>query len=156
MTIRKQVMKMKMEIRELKIIVKSMQKEIKSMQKEIKNLKNPRCPICGSIKIIKRGLRYNQNGKSQKYTCKNCDYRFSNSNVINFRMKHNAKKIEKALQLRKQGKTLSEIAKEIKGVSRQTIHRWLHNFQEPEKEITIQKEQSNQFGKYKREFKIKI
>lgn len=148
-TIKTKIKKLQTQVRELKIV-------IKSMQKDIKNLKNPRCPICGSIKITKRGLRYNQNGKSQKYTCKNCDYRFSNSNVINFRMKHNAKEIEKALQLRKQGKTLSEIAKEIKGVSRQTIHRWLQTFQKPKKEITIQKEQSNQFGKYTREFKIKI
>jgi len=40
----------------------------------------PSCPLCGSKKLWKDGLRYTHNGHTQRYFCRNCGYRFSVSN----------------------------------------------------------------------------
>ena len=37
----------------------------------------PSCPLCGSKKLWKDGLRYTHNGHTQRYFCRNCGYRFS-------------------------------------------------------------------------------
>lgn len=40
------------------------------------------CPECGSERLYKDGLRYRANGKPvQRWLCRNCGYRFSESNV---------------------------------------------------------------------------
>jgi len=40
-----------------------------------------KCPECGSLKNWKDGLRYTKNGDVQRWLCRNCGYRFSESNV---------------------------------------------------------------------------
>ena len=42
---------------------------------------NPKCPQCGANLAYKDGIRYTRNGEIQRYSCRNCGYRFSeNSN----------------------------------------------------------------------------
>jgi len=40
-----------------------------------------RCPECGSSLLYKDGLRYTTEGQVQRYLCRTCSYRFSESNV---------------------------------------------------------------------------
>jgi len=37
---------------------------------------NIKCPQCGPQRIYKAGLRYTINGKTQRYLCRDCHYRF--------------------------------------------------------------------------------
>jgi integrase len=39
------------------------------------------CPQCGSNKLYKDGMRYTSNGSVQRWLCRSCGYRFSESNV---------------------------------------------------------------------------
>ncbi|MEM3618511.1 MAG: tyrosine-type recombinase/integrase [Candidatus Bathyarchaeia archaeon] len=41
----------------------------------------PTCPLCGSKRIYKDGLRYTANGPVQRFLCRFCGYRFSESKV---------------------------------------------------------------------------
>ena len=41
----------------------------------------PACPQCGSRKVWKDGLRYTSNGAIQRYLCRSCGYRFSESST---------------------------------------------------------------------------
>jgi transposase-like protein len=142
--------------KDLMPIVRKLRELNKKIEKLEEKIKTPACLYCGSIEVIRRGWRYNQNKKVQKYQCKNCKKKFSFSD--NFpHMKNNADEILKALELRKEGKTLSQIAGELGNkVTRQTINLWLHKYQPPTEETTIKKMQKNQFGEFEREFKIKI
>jgi len=48
----------------------------------------PRCPQCGSKRLYKDGLRYLRDGSTvQRWLCRNCGYRFSDSNQKNNRNK---------------------------------------------------------------------
>lgn len=40
-----------------------------------------RCPECGSAKVWKDGVRYTRHGEVQRWLCRNCSYRFSESTV---------------------------------------------------------------------------
>ena len=71
-------------------------------------------------------------------------------------MREDSDRIEKALDLRKKGYTLSQIADELGGITRQSVHRWIHKFQEPIEEKTIKRKMKNQYGTYERTFKIKV
>lgn len=142
--------KVKKEVTELK-------ETIKKLQRDVVKFQNPKCPNCESREVIKRGKRYNKTNKIvQKYQCQNCNYKFSQYDLLDYRMRNKREDIERALELRKQGKTLAQISNEIGGVTRQTIHRWLQKFQPPTEEKTAIVETKNQYGKYKREFKIKV
>lgn len=63
------------------------------------NYKNLSCPNCNSKNIIKRGFRKTQNrGKLQRYSCKSCNYRFTENNGF-FRMRNSPQKITLCLDL---------------------------------------------------------
>ena len=123
--------------------------------KEKTKLKNPPCPKCKSKNTIKRGLRYNlERGYTQKYGCKNCGYKFINK-TMEYRMRVSETKLKKAFELFNQGYSYSQIANKIKGVSRQTIGKWLKKFKIPKKDRVFEREMKNQFGTYTRKFNIK-
>jgi len=89
-----------------------------------------KCLKCGinfdKCKPTKRGWRYNKKGRIQKYCCSRCDYKFVKAGIA-YRMRQPRWKILKAIELRDKGLSLAQIAKEIGGVSRQTILKWLQN-----------------------------
>ena len=145
--------------------IDEIRKEINRLSQEIKEAnakrKNevrfsyPKCPKCKSSNTIKRGKRKNlERGDTQRYGCKDCDYKFI-PKTKEFRMRVSETKLNRAFELRHEGYSYSQIAKKIKGVSRQTIGRWLKKYKIPLKEREVIIEQKNQFGKYKRRFKIK-
>jgi len=87
------------------------------------------CPFCLSRKLVKRGFRYNKNGRVQRYKCIKCNKRFSNKNY--FAMKTPDYIIEYFLHIfaSKKFKSTREIAKIIftkfnYKVSFQTISLW--------------------------------
>jgi predicted RNA-binding Zn-ribbon protein involved in translation (DUF1610 family) len=41
------------------------------------------CPECGSSKIYKDGLRYTSNGEVQRFLCRDCGFRFSDTTALN-------------------------------------------------------------------------
>jgi DNA-directed RNA polymerase subunit M/transcription elongation factor TFIIS len=43
----------------------------------------PKCPECGSERVWKAGLRYTNQGKVQRFECRDCGYRFSESSHMN-------------------------------------------------------------------------
>jgi len=156
----KKVLKLKKIIKILKKQnkkINDLNKIIKEMSIDLTKMKNPRCSDCGSWNVIKRGFRPTiDRGKIQKYHCKDCNWKFTHK-TIDYRMRHNRGTINRILQLRKQGKTYSQIADEIGDVmSRQSVMRIINKLQKPEKDIIIKRKQHNQYGEYEREFKIKI
>ena len=52
------------------------------MQEETKEPSGLKCPQYSSTKVCRDGMRYLTNRKAvQRWLCKNCGYRFSNSNI---------------------------------------------------------------------------
>jgi transposase-like protein len=149
-----------------KIIVKDVIDKLNEIVKEVNRLQNikiktkpiiinPSCPKCKSKNTIKRGKRYNlERGYTQKYGCKNCNYKFTPKNM-EYRMRVSETKIKKAIELFNQGYSYSQIAKKIKGVSRQTVGRWLNKYKVPKKDRVFEREIKNQYGTYTRKFNIK-
>jgi integrase len=45
---------------------------------------NPRCPLCKSEKVWKDGLRYTKDGEVQRFICRDCGYRFSETSPKSF------------------------------------------------------------------------
>lgn len=123
--------------------------------KEKPKLNNPLCPKCKSKNTIKRGFRYNlERGITQKYGCKKCGNKFV-PKTLEYRMRVSETKIKKAIELFNQGNSYSQIAKRVKGVSRQTIGRWLKKYKVPKKDRVFEREMKNRYGTYKRKFNIK-
>ena len=136
------LLKMEISVKELRKLLKinstEFEKQLKELTNKIKQIEiiienikeNQRCTTCGSFNTTKRGTRKTRNrGKIQKYTCKDCGARFSFYHPQQFRMRTNIKDVKKALKLRDEGLTLSQVAKEIGGkVSRQTVLRWEQKF----------------------------
>lgn len=137
--------------------LEDIKKKIQQLQKEIYKLKGiPKCPKCGNEKVIRTGIRKTYKGIIQRYCCKNCDWRFIKKD-LSYRMRNDKETIEKALNLRKQGKTYSQIAEILDNkVTRQSIMRWLHRFQMPKEERIIKRKMRNQYGEYERKFVINI
>jgi len=99
-----------------------------------------KCPICKLTHITKRGFRYNKTtGKIQKYYCKDCDKKFIIS--INYRMRHRKSAIDKALQLRREGNSYSQVCEKMNiKISRKTIMKWVLKYKDwNTKEILIKK-----------------
>lgn len=133
-------------------------KKIKQIEKSLNKLKtNIRCPKCNSWNVIKHGTRKTmERGIIQRYGCKDCKWSFCIYGQ-DYRMRSNKNMINKALKLRKKGKTYSQIKEILNNkISRKTIGRWLDKFQPPKEEKIIKRKIQNQYGEYEREFKIKI
>ena len=115
-----------------------------------------KCKYCCSIQAKKHGWRYAKKGKIQRYFCSKCNKGFTKGTIA-FRMRNPRWKIKKAVKLRNKGFSLSQIANEVGGVSRQTIWRWLKDIRKPRGRYKITyREMRNQYGKYKRSFRIRI
>lgn len=145
--------------KDLKPIIDKLRELDKKLDKFEEKTKIPNCIYCGSTKVIRNGWRYNNNKKVQKYRCQNCNHKFSCNDDFK-RMRNNAEVILKAMELRKKGKTFAQISEALKkdgtDVTRQSICKWMQEYQPATKEITVKRNQKNQFGEYEREFKIKI
>ena len=90
------------------------------------------CLYCASTEVVKDGLRHNQNGAIQRYSCRNCGKRFARN--LGFEgMKASPQAITTALQLYFSGESLRTTQKvlALNGVeirSPQTIHNWITKY----------------------------
>jgi len=90
------------------------------------------CKKCGSDKLVKNSIRHNKSGNVQRYSCKACDYRFSN-NIGFERMKHDPKAITAALDLYFKGVSQRKIVHHLKQfygvkVTQPCIVKWLRKY----------------------------
>lgn len=137
-------------------------RKLREQDKKIKELENkteiPNCPYCGSgsRNVIRRGLRKGKYKLKQRYECHNCNKKFDEQDFFT-RMRNSSADILKALELRKEGKTFSQIA-ELLGnkMTRQSVCKWMQKYQPGTEEATATRKTNNQYGEYEREFKIKI
>jgi len=92
------------------------------------------CPQCQSNRIVKRALRRNVRGVTQRYWCKACNHRF----VVDLgfsRMKANPQVITASLDLFFKGVSLRKIVDHIKQfynlkVNASTVLRWIQRYTE--------------------------
>jgi transposase-like protein len=92
---------------------------------------NHACIFCKSDQIIKWGIRHNNYGDIQRFSCKSCTKSFT-INLGFERMKHNPQAITTAMQLYFSGESLRNVARSLRllgtQVSHQTIYRWIAKY----------------------------
>jgi len=90
------------------------------------------CPKCGSTEINKHGFRKTQRqGKVQKYSCKKCNAKFSDSEL--FRMKNSSEYISEALKLHAKGLSYRTISNKLTKqfhlkIAHTTVMNWITDF----------------------------
>lgn len=96
----------------------------------IEEMSCERCPQCHSNQIVKHGIRHNKNYDLQRYSCRDCNKRFS-FNLGFERMKVNPKIITSSIQLYFTGESLRNVQKFIRlqgvNISHQTVFNWIKN-----------------------------
>jgi len=142
----------------IKQIIKSKPKIkfIKQIDKTKPRFHYPICPKCKSHNTKKGGVRRSlERGGIQRFYCNSCHYHFTPKG-LEYRMRVNKFKLQKAFELFKQGLSHSQIANRIKGVSRQTIGKWLKKYKIPKKDRVFEREMMSRWGTpYHRKFNIK-
>ncbi|KQC05724.1 MAG: hypothetical protein APR53_06280, partial [Methanoculleus sp. SDB] len=90
------------------------------------------CSQCGSLQIVRRGQRKTKFGITQRYGCKDCNFRFTQDQGFKH-MKHDPKIITLALDLYFKGVSLRKIADHLKQfheieVAQTTPMRWIKKY----------------------------
>jgi transposase-like protein len=94
---------------------------IKMIEKR-ENTEKKNCPICGSKKIIKKGVRKNKLKELAVFFCKDCQKKFTDSK---FRFKtYNISQIVKALSFYNKGFTIKETSEKL-DIPSSTISNWI-------------------------------
>ena len=93
---------------------------------------NVQCPFCKSKDVMKRGYRYNQIGKKQKYLCLHCKKWFVENDGFK-RMRFKKEIIAKAVHQHIDGFSLFKVQYHLlqhEGVkvTRETINRWTKKY----------------------------
>lgn len=101
--------------------------------KEIESSNQLSCK-CGSLNIIKIGIRHNKSGNIQRFKCKECNHKWSDNLGFAYN-KINSKIITLALDLYFKGVSLRKVKEHIKlfhgiNVSPSSILNWIHKFGE--------------------------
>lgn len=101
--------------------------------KEIE-LENELTCKCGSIQVIKIGIRHNKSGNIQRFRCKECGHKWSD-NLGFANNKINSKIITVALDLYFKGVSLRKVREHLKlfygvSVSPSSVLNWIHKFGE--------------------------
>ena len=109
---------------------KSLRAEV-AINRVIQEVNVSNCQFCGSDKIVKAGIRKNQNGNIQKYLCRECGHYFT-INLGFERMKASPQIITSAMQLYFTGESLRNVQKFLKlqgvTVSHVAILKWIQKY----------------------------
>jgi len=95
-----------------------------------------RCPVCKQTKnVIKRGVRFNRSGKTQRYYCKKCKRRFTGRKIGFIGMKNRADIIATSLDLYYRGLSLRQIVQHLETshkikISHTTVYYWIKKYVE--------------------------
>ncbi|HEV2119435.1 MAG TPA: DDE-type integrase/transposase/recombinase [Candidatus Bathyarchaeia archaeon] len=89
------------------------------------------CPSCNSEKIVKHGVRHNQSGDIQRWSCKDCGKWFT-INLGFEKMKATPQAVTSAMQLYFTGESFRNVQKFLRlqgvNVSHVTIHSWIRKY----------------------------
>jgi transposase-like protein len=104
---------------------------------DVKQLEEPKWELtckCGSVNIIKIGVRHNKSGNIQRFKCKECNHKWSD-NLGFAKSKVNAKIVTVALDLYFKGISLRKVAEHIKlfygvTISNVAVLGWIRKFGE--------------------------
>jgi transposase-like protein len=94
------------------------------------------CPVCKQTdQVIKRGIRFNRNGQTQRYFCKVCKRRFTGRTTGFEGMKNRADIIAASLDLYYRGLSLRQIVQHLETshkikISHGTIYYWIKKYVE--------------------------
>ena len=94
------------------------------------------CPVCKqTTNVIKRGVRFNRNGQTQRYFCKACKRRFTGRTTGFEGMKNRADIIATSLDLYYRGLSLRQIVQHLETshkikISHGTIYYWIKKYVE--------------------------
>lgn len=110
----------------------TLRKEVKKKSDVIiQPIVSTNCIFCKSDKLVKFGIRHNNDGDIQKFKCKSCN-RFFSINIGFAKMKHNPQGITTAMQLYFSGESLRNTAESLSligvDVSYQTIYNWIKKY----------------------------
>jgi transposase-like protein len=97
----------------------------------IQSLSPDLCLYCSSTEIVKHGLRHNQYGDLQRYSCRNCGKRFTKN--LGFEgLKASPQAVTSAMQLYFSGESLRNTQRFLRlqgiEVSHQTIYNWIKRY----------------------------
>lgn len=98
--------------------------------KKNSNYKKLSCPNCSSANIIKRGIRQTENrGKIQRFSCKDCSYRFVQDDGF-YRMRNNPIKITQSIDLFYRGVSTRKVQEHLAvfyphNSSNVSIYKWI-------------------------------
>lgn len=89
---------------------------------------------CGSLNVIKIGVRHNKSGDIQRFKCKSCSHKWSDNLGFAYN-KINSKIITVALDLYFKGVSLRKVAEHVKlfygiKISPSSVLNWIHKFGE--------------------------
>ncbi|MGC8558772.1 MAG: IS6 family transposase [Nitrososphaeria archaeon] len=106
-----------------------------------------KCPKCGSTDIIRRGFRDSKKERVQRYSCRACGFRFSES----LQSRTAGYIIVSALDLYFRGLSLRQVSEHLDAtygvtVSPATVLRWLRKFSEIADELLQKKVKSERWG----------
>ncbi|CAD6513298.1 transposase [metagenome] len=97
----------------------------------IEEANSSQCPQCLSSNIVKHGIRHNKNYDLQRYSCRDCNNRFS-FNLGFEKMSVNPKVITSAMQLYFTGESLRNVQKFIQlqgvNVAHSTVYKWIKKY----------------------------
>jgi putative transposase len=103
----------------------------KEVVKTIEPVKVEGCLCCGSLQIVKDGIRHNKSGAIQIFNCKSCG-RYFTINIGFEKMKHNPQAITAAMQLYFSGESLRHTQKSLEllgvHVTHKTVYTWINKY----------------------------
>jgi len=98
----------------------------------VETLKTEGCKNCGSLNIVKIGVRHNINGNAQRYLCKDCGHKFVNNEGFE-KTKATSKAITIALDLYFKGVSQRKIVEHLKmfegiTVTQPCVLKWIRKY----------------------------
>ncbi len=109
--------------------INELRNESKELRRILMKIKQAvKCPYCLSIVSIRHGKRYTKKGIIQRYECLACHRKFM-IREDSFRMRHDSKIINKAVELYEKGYSTREITNKLnENISHVTVSRWIRDF----------------------------
>lgn len=93
----------------------------------IEPVKCDSCPKCKSANLVKHGIRHNKHYDIQRFSCKDCQFRFS-VNLGFERMKGSPKIVTSAMQLYFSGESFRNVEKFLRLQGVEITHRTIYNW----------------------------
>ncbi len=109
------------------------QRVVTKAQPIIETAKPEGCRYCGSLEVVKIGIRHNEFGDAQRYLCKKCGHKFASNDIGFEKVKATPKAITIALDLYFKGVSQRKIVEHLKmfegiEVTQPAILKWIRKY----------------------------